>query len=147
MREINKRHSDFLKYLLLGVLGPLIIIISSLFQNIVIPKEQEDFSHFLNYNFTKPVGVVFFVASVLIGYLLKLNPWKVGLGLFLAFPLTALIEIFIYRGSHNLIPFELIMYFLYSLPCVLGVYICKLISMQMTKRKEKGNSEVTDPKM
>ena len=50
--------------------------------------------------------------------------------------MTALTEIFIYRGSHNLIPFELIMYFLHALPCVIGVYISKLIQANGKAKKK-----------
>jgi len=145
MRELNKKYPGLFKYLLLGVLGPLTIIISSLFQNIIIPKEQQGFSYFLNYNFTMPVGTIFFITGVLIGYFWQLNPWKVGLCLFLVFPVTAFIEILIYRGSHNLIPFELLIYFLYALPCIIAVYIGKYISQQRAKRKEKGINQVTNP--
>ena len=133
--EISKSYSNLLKYLLLGTLGLLIIIVSSLIQDVAIPKEQQDFTHFLNYNYTKPVGIIFFITGLLSGFLLKLNPWKIGISLFLVFPITVIIEIIIDETSHNLLPFELIMYFFYTLPSILAAFIGKYIAQQMSKQK------------
>ena len=134
--------STILKYIILGVLGLLIIFISSVFQKVVTPIEQRDFSHFLNYNFTKLVGCIFFIVGLLIGYFSKLNPWYVGLSLFSIFPLTSLAESIIIKGSHNLIPFEFIMYFFYSLPTIFAVYIGKFISGQISNRKVKPYNKI-----
>ena len=142
MRETSKNYAEPITCLLLGAGGLAIIAISSVFQNIVIPKEQQDFSHFLNYNFTWPVGIVFFIVSLCIGYFLKLNPWKVGVCLFAAFPLTAIIEGVLIRGSHNLLPFEFIMYSIYALPSILSVYLGKFLSQQMAKRRMNGTNAI-----
>ena len=127
-----------IKYLVLVVAGLLIIYISSLFQHVVIPVDQRDFSHFLNYNFTKVVAGIFFLAGILIGYFLRLNPWYAGLSLFLFFPITSLIESIINKGSHNLIPFEFIMYFFYALPAILAVYLGRFIYTKVHKRTTPG---------
>ena len=131
-----------LKYIILGVLGLLIVFVSSLFQKVVIPIEQRDFSHFLNYNFTKVAGCIFLIIGLLIGYFSRLNPWYVGLSLFSIFPLTSLAESIINKGSHNLIPFEFIMYFIYSLPTIFAVYIGKFILGQVGNRKAKPDNKM-----
>jgi len=136
MHKTNKIYRRIFTDLLLVVVGVSIIFISSLLQHIKIPKEQEYlFSSFLNYNFTKPVGVVFFITALLIGCLFKLNPWEVALCLFVVFPITSIVEGAFYPDSHNLIPFEFAMYFIYALPSIIAVYIGKFISKQLAKRK------------
>jgi hypothetical protein len=134
--------STILKYIILGVLGLLIIFISSLFQKVIIPIEQRDFSHFLNYNFTKVVGCIFFIIGLLIGYFSRLNPLYVGLSLFSIFPLTSLAESIINKGSHDLIPFEFIMYFFYSLPTIFAVYIARFTLGQVSNRKAKPDNKM-----
>ncbi len=100
MRLSNKNYRKLVIYLLVGVAGLSIMVIGSLFQNIVIPKEQQDFLHYLNYNFTKPMGVVFFIVGIAIGYFSKSNPLIAGLCLFFVFPLTSLIDAIINPGRH-----------------------------------------------
>ena len=122
-------------YLILAVVGLSMIIVGSLFQNITIPKEQQDFSHYLNYNFTKPVGTAFFIVAIVLGYFLKVNPLIAGLCMFSVFPLTSLIEIMIDGTSHNLLPFEIAMYIVYALPSIFGLYLGRLIAQRSAKKK------------
>jgi hypothetical protein len=67
------------------------------------------------------------------GCVFRLNPWLTGLSLILVFPLTALTEGTVYRGSHNLIPFELGMHFLFALPAI----VCAYIGGYIASRKQK----------
>jgi len=55
----------------------------------------------------------------------------------LGLPVTAVVEGFTNPDSHNLIPFELVMYFLYALPSILVVYIGNFIAQQAAKRKRE----------
>ena len=136
--------SNLFKYSMLTVLGLLIIFVCSLFQHVVIRLEQRDFSHFLDYNFIKLAGIIFFILGLFIDYFSPLNPWYAGICLFLVFPLTSLIEITIDKSSHNLIPFEFIMHFLYALPSIIAVFIGRFIFRQIAKQKEKVDDKVVN---
>jgi hypothetical protein len=51
------------------------------------------------------------------------------------FPIACFYEAAVYSSSHNLIPFELFFYFLFSLPITAGAYLGKLIAYRVkTKR-------------
>jgi uncharacterized membrane protein YphA (DoxX/SURF4 family) len=82
-------------------------------------------------------GGLFFGAGILIGFFLKLNPWLAGIALIAALPLASFYEASVYKGSHNLIPFELIIYFLFSVPAITGVYIGRYFSLRRNKQKEQ----------
>lgn len=133
-----------LQYFSLVITGLIIIFFCSLIQHVVIPMEQRDFSHFLNYNFTKTAAIVFFITGFLIGNLSQLNPCYTGICLFLVFPLTSLIEGTINKGSHNLIPFEFIMYFMYALPSIIAAFMGRFIRRQIANQKEKVEEKVVN---
>lgn len=137
MKAPNKNYIELFTYLLLALAGLAVIYISSLFQDIAIPKEQQDFLHYLNYNFTKPVGVVFFLAGIVIGYFSKLNPLIAGVCLFSVFPLASIVDIFINPDGHNLWPFEFAMYLGYALPTILALYLGRFVATRIVKRKVK----------
>lgn len=116
------------KSILLIFTGILIIFICRMIQHVNPPQAGEYYySSILKDNYTVLSACVFFVVGFLIGYYFKLNPWFVGTSLILIFPIVSFYEATIYRGSHNLIPFELIIYFLFSLPAIAGVYLGKFI--------------------
>jgi hypothetical protein len=123
-----------LKYTLLIFIGALLILLCSTFQNFELPKAgQYYYSSFLRNNYTVFCAIIFLLVGVIIGYYFKLNPWYSGLFLTLIFPLTVLYEASIYRGSHNLLPFELVIYFIFSLPAIFGVYVGKFIFKEIKK--------------
>ena len=124
--------SNALKIVLQSVLlilaGLLVILICRAMQYTNPPKAGEYYySSILMDNYTILCACVFFIIGLLIGYCFRLNPWHVGLSLILIFPIVTFYEATIYRRSHNLLPFELVIYFLYSLPAVVGVYLGKFI--------------------
>jgi cell division protein FtsW (lipid II flippase) len=125
----------------LAFLGVLMIVSFSFIQTVVIPVEQREFSYFLKHNFTRIVGCVFFIVGFLIGYFLKLNPWYAGLSIFSVFPITSLIEAVTIQGSHNLIPFEFIGFFLYSLPTILAVYAGRFLSGKTGNRNTRSETK------
>ena len=113
-----------IRYFLLTLIGFDIIVCCSLFQHITTVPGEYHYSDFLSKNYlTIPAITIFFIVSIAIGYYWWLNPWLSGLCLLFILPLTSIIEGCIYLGSHNLIPFELIGFFIFSLPSVIGVYI------------------------
>jgi len=127
--KIPKKISQLRKYILLVFLGFLLIFFCSTIQQTSLPQKGEYYySSFLRNNYTVLCAFLFFFEGIVVGYIFKLNPWLSRLFLLLIFPLVSFYEATIYRGSHNLIPFELVIYFLFSLPAIAGVYIGKYIS-------------------
>lgn len=122
------------KYLLLVVVGPLIILFCSLFQHTTLPTGEYHYSMFFGKNYTIPAVAIFLLTGIATGYYFNLNPWLTSLCLYLIFPIISIIEAIIYPGSHNLIPFEFVMYFVYALPAIFGVYIGRSIKKQVIKQ-------------
>jgi hypothetical protein len=119
----------FLKFLSLALSGALIIIICSLLQDLPTPAHGEYFlTEFLSRNYTTYLTpFVFCLGGVAAGYFIRINPWLTGLFMISVFPLTSIYEASVYRGSHNLIPFEFILHFVFSLPAVAGAYAGKYL--------------------
>jgi hypothetical protein len=141
MREEFMQIPKTIKYFLLTLIGLGIIVCCSLFQHIATVPGEYHYSHFLMKNYlTIPTATIFFLVSIAIGYYWRLNPWLSGFCLFFILPLTSIIEGSVYRGSHNLIPFEFIIFFIFSLPAVIGVYIGRISFKQIAKRKRKMGS-------
>ena len=127
-----------LKYLLLLFAGLFLLLLSSKIQQAEPPQAGEYYySSFLRNNYTVLSACMFLIAGFIIGYYFKLNPWLSGLSLILIFPVTAFYEASVYRGSHNLIPFELIIYCLFSFPAIAGVYLGKFVSHRNRIAKEE----------
>lgn len=118
-----------LKYFLLVPAGLLLILFCSLLQheNAATPGEYY-YSSFLQNNYTLLTGIVFLLAGFAAGYYFKLNSWVAGICFIFIFPLTSLYEGTVYKGSHNLLPFEFIIHFLFALPSLMGVYMGNFVS-------------------
>ena len=67
--------------------------------------------------------ILMVAAGCLFGYYFRKNPVRMGLCLIAVFPITAIVEATVYRGSHNMIPMELAAYFLWSLPPMAGGFL------------------------
>jgi hypothetical protein len=80
---------------------------------------------------------LFFIAGIVIGYFWGLNPWLSGLFLIAIFPLTSVVEATVYKGSHNLIPFEFLMHFVFALPAIIGVYAGRFILSRTIRSHRK----------
>jgi hypothetical protein len=68
-------------------------------------------SRWLESNYFAPttqVGLI--TVGYLLGYRRNASPWIVGVGMMLPFPAATLYEITLDRTSHNLLPFELIVW-------------------------------------
>jgi len=116
------------KYVLLVFTGILLLVLCSTIQHTKARQPGEYYySSFLRNNYTVLSACLFLIVGLGIGYFFKLNPWFSGICLILIFPIVRFYEATIYRGSHNLIPLELIVYFLFALPGILGVYLGNFI--------------------
>ncbi len=132
-----------IKYLLLIIVGFIVILISSLFQYATLVKGEYHYSKFLQENYpTIPSVIIFIIIGFSVGYFWRLNPWITGFCLFFIFPLTSLLEGAVYRGSHNLLPFEFAYFFVYSLPSIIAAYIGIFIFKQVEKRREKNDNRI-----
>lgn len=115
--------------LLIGLLGALIMAALILMQGIPSPAPGEyKYSQMLRNNFTWIALVAHLLAGFVLGYRYQVNPLLVGICLISIFPITAILESTYYRGSHNLIPFEFIVYFIYSLPAASAAFIGKWLN-------------------
>jgi len=132
------------KYLLLIIVGLLLILLSSRIQHVAPPQSGEYYySSFLKNNYTVLTACIFLIVGLLVGYYFKLNPWLSGISLVLIFPITAFYEATVYRGSHNLMPFELIVYLLWSVPAIAGIYLGRFISHRIAISKGNKNNSNT----
>jgi hypothetical protein len=100
-------------------------------------------SHFLVVNYGLFTMFLFFGAGLAVGYFWRLSAWVSGLCMIAVFPLTAIVEAVIDATSHNLIPFEFIMHFMFALPAVIGVYLGRLV---WSKTRTSYTNEVTHPR-
>jgi len=138
----NRTMAKGLKYMVLIIVGVGLIILSNLlFGPRIIsktkPGDEYYFSSLLSNNFRYATTLLFFSSGIVVGYFWRLSPWLTGLCLIAIFPLTSVVEGTIYKGSHNLIPFEFIIHFLFALPAVIGVYVGKFILKKKTRLENK----------
>jgi hypothetical protein len=119
-----KPRPKWIYYTGLTLLGAIILIACSFIQPTATPKPGEYYySSFFKDNYTVLSNIIFVVTSFLIGYYTDLNTLIAGLCLFLVFPITSMVEATVFKGSHNLIPFEFVMHFIMAIPTLLAGYI------------------------
>lgn len=118
--------------MLLILLGTLIMISLLYFQGIPSPTPGEYYySLQLRQNFTWIAIVIYSITGFIVGYFLELNCFLIGLCLISIFPITSMIEATIYRGSHNLIPFEFAVFFAYGLPAIIAAFVGKKVYQKL----------------
>lgn len=129
-----------LKYLLLTVTGIALVLFVSTLQTVTPASPGEYYySDFLRNNYSLLAGFIFFLTGILIGIFFQLNPWLAGIALIAALPIASFYEASVYKGSHNLIPLELIIYFLFSVPAIAGVYIGRYIAKRKKAAEQKAS--------
>lgn len=132
------KRSSWLLYLLLFLVGVGLLLVHQQVFNISLPLRGEYFySSFFRNNYTYYTAIAYFVLGGAACYFFSLRPWFCGMALLLVFPIASLYEATVYRGSHNLIPLELLVYFFYALPAVAGAYLGRYLS----GTRKKANSE------
>jgi hypothetical protein len=125
-------------YLLLAIGGAAILLMVSYLSGAQPPAGWE-----LNYmkpfykGYNAATALLFMLTGILIGLRTRLSPWLTGIALISVLPILAFIESIVFRGSHNLIPFELAIYFIYALPAVIGVYVGRLMYNKRVLRTAK----------
>ena len=91
-----------------------------------VPGEYK-YTQMLRSNYTWVAIFIQIITGFALGVKYQYNPLRIGICLIGIFPLTATLESICYRGSHNLIPLEFAVYFLYSLPTACAAYAGKWI--------------------
>ena len=128
--------SKILASFFLILLGALIMFILQYFQNTPAPPSGEYYySKLLRLNFTCIAILLYTITGFTIGYYFQLNCFIVGISLIGIFPITSIIESTIYPGSHNLIPFEFAVFFVYGLPAIIAAFAGKWLFEKSYKRK------------
>lgn len=126
--------NKLLQSILASLVGAALILIGIKFNGFAFPEEGEYYySKIVRNNYTKPMMLVYLVAGIVLGYVLQLKPWLIGIFLVSYFFLITAYEATVYRGSHNLLPFELAMYLFFAIPPVGGAYIGYLIKRSKEK--------------
>lgn len=125
---MSPKKSIYFKCLLLFCVGIIILFSCNLFKQQIAVEGEYHYSQLLRSNYlTFPAIMLFVITGFLVGYFWQLNPWFTGLSLYFVFPMVSLIEATIYKGSHNLIPFEFVIFFGFSLPAIIAAYLGKFV--------------------
>lgn len=127
MKKINATYI----YFTIAVISSLILIINIKVENL----DQSNFGEYYystllrtSYNFI--AVCLFFLLGLTFGLLFRVKSFIVGFSTSSIFLLATVYEMTFFRGSHNLLPFELIIYLTFSLPSIfgteLGLYLKKI---------------------
>ena len=82
-----------------------------------------------------PVSVLIALASAFaFGFYLQAQPVLVGLFIVAVFPLISIYESTAYRGSHNLLPFEMAIIATWSMPLVLAAWVGGWMARRTSRR-------------
>lgn len=134
-QNYKKNMNKIYIYLILVVISITILYVSSQIQNIRKSTLNEYYyTKSLRSSYTIFVASLFFIISFISGFLYKVNPWIVGISMNSIFLLATFYEMTVFKGSHNLLPAELVIYFFISLPSILGSYLGLYINRINPKR-------------
>ena len=81
------------------------------------------YSKSLRTSYSIEVASLFFFTSFITGFFYKVDPWIAGISMISIFLAATFYEMTVFKGSHNLLPAELVIYFFFSLPSILGSYL------------------------
>ena len=131
------KKNAFWFYLLASVLGVVSIVLPTFF----IPDLKQYDSPLFPLIRTGIEAFSIWSISLLIlsGFVVKLlsnlSSWKIGLITMALFPILAIIELIFDSSSHNMLPFEFILYAVYSVPAIIGAYIAQGIRKVLGKKE------------
>jgi hypothetical protein len=115
-------------YLLLCAIGTgIMLLIRFASGHTTIQEGEYYYSDTLRYGYNAMTACLFFLIGVAVGLYTRLNPWLTGLCVVIMLPAVSFYEAAVYTGSHNLIPIELFIHFVFALPAIVGVFVGRLI--------------------
>lgn len=116
---------SYLTYLQISLLGVLSIILPVFFlpdlnqyESPLFPMIRTGIEGISMWSF-----IFLFLSGFVVKFFINLSGWKIGLLTMALFPVWVLAEVIIDPTSHNLFPFEFLLYSLYTIPAIIGAYI------------------------
>ena len=76
-------------------------------------------------------------AAAVLGYVTRAHAVVIGAAMILVFPVITAWEISIYPTSHNLFPFELVIFAIWSAPLMFGAWLGRRLKQAMTSRRQR----------
>ena len=117
-------------YLLASILGVISIVLPTLFLSDLKQYDSPLFPQIRTG--IEGISIWSFGLLLLSGFSVKLlsniSSWKIGLTTMALFPIMAIFEMFADSSSHNMFPFEFILYAVYSVPALIGAYLAQGIN-------------------
>lgn len=129
------KNEKIMFYFLVAVLGVLSILLPTLF----MPDLRQYDAPLFPIIRTALEGVstwsfgLLFCSGFCMKWVSKLPSWKIGISTMALFPIIAILEILADSSSHNMLPFEFIMYAVYSIPAIIGAYLAERIKLASEK--------------
>jgi hypothetical protein len=124
--------------LISALAGIIILFLHHLIADLPEPDPgQYYYSKLAAMNFTWASAALFLIAAAVIKHFNEGNPFAIGFGMVLIFPLISVAEATVYRGSHNLIPFEFAMHMLWALPSLAGAFGYQLVKNVTSATEEQ----------
>jgi hypothetical protein len=119
---------NLIRFLISFCAGVSCLAIHQLVGRLSLPERGEYFlSTLATQNYTGWCIILISLSALLIACLMGGNPVVIGFGAVAVFPIITLLEMVIYRSSHNLLPFELGIYVMYSFWPISGAFLGWLI--------------------
>lgn len=82
-----------------------------------------------------PISILIaLVAAFAFGYYAQAQPVLVGLAMVVVFPIVAMYEVVRYRGSHNLLPFEMAIVASWAIPLILAAWLGRFLARRAGRR-------------
>ncbi len=104
--------------------------------SVITRQDSYSYSQYLLACISWPFVAVYFVLSVVLGLILR-QPWVIAAGMILPFPIILALEVTRDPTSHNLMPFEVLMYWLPAFGLALaGAYLGRMVSGGFRRRTQ-----------
>lgn len=119
------KQNILLIYLLISILGVLSIMLPVYFlpdlkqyESPLFPVIRTGLEGISMWSF-----VFLFLSGFVVKFFFKLSGWKIGLLTMALFPIWIISEVIVDSTSHNMFPFEIILYSIYTIPAIVGAYL------------------------
>lgn len=113
-----------LAFLLIAILGLLSILVPALlnsdlkqYEAPLFPWLRTALEGISMYSFA-----LLFISGAIVKYVSEPSFWKIGFMSMVLFPIATILEIIVDSTSHNLFPFEFILYAVYATPAIVGAF-------------------------